>query len=177
MNINIPYRTRQGLKRAAVVLLAGMMLIKGDYLDPPMLEQGDQPECQMMRQPIPFNDPKEMEFSIGLRSSFIRQCLHEWDSTRSFARDVESKFPAHNIRYFVSSALGQSTHLRQEANADIVVHNENSDDPDSQFNVKGSKSSSSDSWNYGEQVLESPARPMHVIDAVFWCLKRKGIPF
>lgn len=157
--------------------LAGMLLIKGDYLDPPMLAQGVQPECQMMREPIPFNDPEAMGFSIGMRSSFIRQCLHEWDGTRSFARDVESKYPAHNIRYFVSSALGQSTHLRQDTDTDADFDAENHDDPNAQFSVGGGAAASSAAWNYGEQVLESPARPMNVIDPVFWCLKRKGIRF
>ena len=156
--------------------LAGMLLIKGDYLDPPMLAQGNQPECQMMAQPIPFDKAEEMEFSIGMRSSFIRQCLHEWDSTRSFARDVESRYPAHNIRYFVSSALGQSTHLRQENSGDWEEDGQES--PDSQFNVSSTKDTSdSGRWDYGEQVLESPARPMNVIDPVLWCLKRKGIKF
>ena len=32
-------------------------------------------------------------------------------------------------------------------------------------------------WDYGEQVLETPARPMNVIDPILWCLKRKGIRF
>ena len=136
--------------------LAGLLLIKGDYLVPPMLAESDQPECQMMQQPIPFSDPAGMEFSIGMRSSFIRQVIHEYDSTRSFARDVESKYSAHNTRYFVASALGQSTHLRQE-----------DDDEASEW----------DGWDYGEQVLETPARPMNVIDPVLWCLKRKGIRF
>ena len=159
--------------------LAGMLLIKGDYLDPPMLAQGSQPECQMMREPIPFSNPDEMEFSIGMRSSFIRQCMHEWDSTRSFARDVESRYPACNTRYFVSSALGQSTHLRQEAETDTDGEEKNRDDPNAQFNVssRSTSSSSSGTWNYGEQVLESPARPMNVIDPVLWCLKRRGIRF
>ena len=157
--------------------LAGMLLIKGDYLSPPMLAQGSQPECQMMQQPIPFNDPQEMEFSIGMRSSFVRQCLHEWDGTRGFARDVESKYSAHNTRYFVSSALGQSTHLRQTDEYDEEVGPEEPEDPNAQFNVSGSRGTASDKWDYGEQVLESPARPMNVIDPILWCLKRKGIQF
>ena len=157
--------------------LAAMMLIKGDYLNPPMLDQGSQPECQMMQQPIPFNDPEDMEFHIGMRSSFIRQCLHEWDGTRSFARDVESKYSAHNTRYFVSSALGQSTHLRQK-DAGENVNVSYKENPDDQFAMESGGAASSDgSWDYGEQVLESPARPMHVIDPVLWCLKRKGIRF
>jgi len=135
--------------------LAGLLLIKGDYLLPPMLSDGDNPEFQMMQQPIPFNDPEEMEFALGMRSSFIRQCLHEWDSTRIMARDIESKYAASNTRYFISSALGQSTHLRQTDDGD--------DDPGF--------------WDYDEQVLESPARPMNVIDPILWCLKRKGINF
>ncbi len=54
-----------------------------------------------------------------------------------------------------------------------------SEDPDAQFSVGGSskKQDSSGSWDYGEQVLESPARPMNVIDPILWCLKRKGIQF
>jgi len=158
--------------------LAGVLLIKGDYLDPPMLAQGSQPECQMMRQPIPFNNPDEMEFSIGMRSSFIRQCIHEWDSTRSFAREVESKYSAHNTRYFVSSALGQSTHLRHEGSGSDDSDTQDQESPDAQFSVgRNTASKSSDGWDYGEQVLEAPARPMNVIDPVFWCMKRKGIQF
>ncbi len=150
--------------------LAGMLLIKGDYLNPPMLAQGSQPECQMMQQPIPFNDPQEMEFTLGMRSSFIRQMMLEWDSTRSFARDVETKYAAHNIRYFVSSALGQSTHLRQSETQDEnedEMYAADQDGPDA----------SPRHWDYGEQVLETPARPMNVIDPILWCLKRKGIRF
>ena len=158
--------------------LAGMMLVKGDYLDPPMLSQGSQPECQMMRQPIPFNDPKEMEFSIGMRSSFIRQCLHEWESTRVFAREVENVYPANNIRYFVSSSLGQSTHFRQENGPANGSGADGSEDPNAQFTVGNSVSNASfGAWDYGEQILESPASPLNVIDPVFWCLERKGIRF
>ena len=158
--------------------LASLMLIKGDYLNPPMLAQGSQPECQMMRRPIPFSDPEEMEFSIGMRSSFIRQCLHEWDSTRSFVRDVESKYSAHNTRYFVSSALGQSTHLRQRDPGEGGHDESGRENPDAQFAMSGGAANqSSDNWNYGEQVLESPARPMNVIDPILWCLKRRGIQF
>ena len=161
--------------------LAGILLIKGDYLNPPMLSQGSQPECQMMRQPIPFSNPKEMEFSIGMRSSFIRQCLYEWNSTRSFARDVESKYNARNIRYFVASALGQSTHLRgSDFGEDRRSDEVNREDPNSQFGVgpgPGPQQSSAGDWDYGEQVLEAPARPANVIDPILWCLKRKGIEF
>jgi len=161
--------------------LAGVLLVKGDYLNPPMLSRGDQPECEMMRQTIPFSNPKEMEFSIGMRSSFIRQCMHEWESTRGFARDVENTYPSRNIRYFVASSLGQSTHLRRAQAEEGFDDAFMGEDPDAQFNVGGSSSSSSysssDAWDYDEQVLESAARPEHVIDPVFWCLKRKGIKF
>lgn len=159
--------------------LAGVLLVKGDYLYPPMLAQGSQPECQMMRQPIPFNNAEEMEFSLAMRSSFIRQCMYEWESTCGFARSVESKFPSRNVRYFVSSALGQSTHLRQTKAAEEESSAVRKDDPDDQFRVGGSKPAApvSEDWDYGEQVLESPARPMNVIDPVLWCLKRKGIRF
>ena len=161
--------------------LAGVLLVKGDYLNPPMLSRGDQPECEMMRQTIPFSNPKEMEFSIGMRSSFIRQCMHEWESTRGFAREVEGKYPSHNIRYFVASSLGQSTHLRRAQAENDYDDDFMGEDPDAQFNVGGGSSnssySSSDAWDYDEQVLESAARPEHVIDPVFWCLKRKGIKF
>ncbi len=159
--------------------LAGMLLIKGDYLVPPMLSRGNQPECEMMRQPIPFNDPKEMEFSISMRSSFIRQCLLEWESTRGFSRDAETKYSARNIRYFVASALGQSTHLQQEAPDQSAEDAVNDESPDAQFNVGNAAASSSpgDNWDYDEQVLESAARPENVIDPIFWCLKRKNIAF
>lgn len=158
--------------------LAGVLLVKGDYLDPPMLSQGDQPECQMMSRPISFNDPGLMELSMGMRSSFIRQCLNEWDSTRVFARNVESIYPAHNTRYFVCSALGQSTHLRQ-GGAVQETRAALDDNPDEQFSMEDSTpaASSSGSWNYGEQVLEAPAHAVNVIDPVFWCLNRKKIPF
>ena len=167
--------------------LAGILLIKGDYLNPPMLARGNQPECEMMQKPISFSDPAEMEFSIGIRSSFIRQCMQEWESTRTFAREVESKYSAHNIRYFVASALGQSTHLRQKQTVTSSSNETNStlsnDNPDAQFNVENkaparrSSMASTEEWDYDEQVLESAARPEHVIDPIFWCLKRKGIKF
>lgn len=160
--------------------LAAVMLIKGDYLHPPMLSRGNQPECEMMQQPIPFNNPEEMEFLIGMRSSFIRQCMHEWNSTREFARDVESKYSSHSIRYFVASALGQSTHLRQDGGEDGARGSVDVEDPDAQFNVGSSAPSpavSSERWNYDEQVLETVPRPENVIDPIFWCLKRKGIEF
>lgn len=161
--------------------LAAVLLVKGDYLNPPMLSRGDQPECEMMQRSIPFSNPQEMEFSLGMRSSFIRQCMHEWESTRSFAREVENKYSAHNTRYFVASSLGQSTHLRHATTEEAYSDMYDSEDPDAQFNVGGSVSHSSSSsggaWDYDEQVLESAARPEHVIDPIFWCLKRKGIKF
>ena len=160
--------------------LAGVLLVKGDYLNPPMLSRGSQPECEMMQQAVPFNDPNAMEFSFGMRSSFVRQCMLEWESTRTFARDVESKYSARNIRYFVASALGQSTHLRQTEPAENAEEDAPDADPDKQFGVGGGKraaSSGSEGWNYDEQVLESAARPEHVIDPILWCLSRKGIEF
>ncbi len=164
--------------------MAGILLIKGDYLNPPMLSRGNQPECEMMQQAVPFNNSEEMEFVISMRSSFIRQCLYEWESTRVFARDVENKYSAHNIRYFVASALGQSTYLRQAENADNSIGNETPDleNPDAQFAVGGSdrKSdnvSSEGKWSGDEQMLESAARPENVIDPIFWCMKRRGIDF
>ena len=158
--------------------LAGLMLIKGDYLNPPMLAYKNQPECEMMRQPIPFSDPEELEFSIGMRSSFIRQAMQEWDSTRIISRDVESKYSAHNTRYFVSSALGQSTHLRYNDEGETDTGYEQPEDPDTQFSVSGEPSPSpSGGWDYDEQVLETPAQPANVIDPILWCLKRKGIHY
>lgn len=156
--------------------LAGILLTKGDYLDPPMLAEGDQPECQMMSMPISFGNPKDMEFSISMRSSFIRQCMHEWSSTRGFAREVESKYSARDIRYFISSALGQSTHLRQEETPEEMPGTEDPEDPGAQFSVKGGTAGSpSGRWDYGEQVMEAPAHPINVIDPLFWCMHRKGI--
>ena len=156
--------------------LAGVLLVKGDYLDPPMLARGSQPECQMMQQPIPFHNPAEMEFSIGMRSSFIRQCMHEWESTRVFAREVENKYNANSIRYFVTSALGHSTVLRQAATGEDI-DDYDMDDPDAQFGVGSSSEAASDAWTYGEQVLSTKAIPENVIDPIFWCLRRKGIQF
>lgn len=160
--------------------LASVLLIKGDYLNPPMLSRGNQPECEMMRQPISFSNPENMEFSISMRSSFIRQCMHEWESTRGFTREVESKYSAHNVRYFVASALGQSTHLRQVSDGDSGSDGYNSEDPNAQFAVNRHTprhAMYSDAWDYDEQVLESAARPENVIDPIFWCLKRKGFKF
>ena len=159
--------------------LAGILLVKGDYLNPPMLSRGNQPECEMMQRPIPFNNAEEMEFSISMRSSLIRQYLFEWDSTRNFSREVESKYSAHNIRYFVASALGQSTYLQQEEEIPEVSESMDPDNPDAQFAV-GRSAAAADSgakWDGGEQVLESAARPENVIDPIFWCMKRKGIEF
>ncbi len=159
--------------------LAGLLLIKGDYLEIPMLAQGDMPECEMMRRPIPFSNAKDMEFSISMRSSFIRQCLFEWESTRTFAREVESKYSAKSIRYFVATALGQSTHLRQADKDQVSSNIPNPENPDDQFSVPDSVSagSSSDRWDFDEQILESVAKPQNVIDPIFWCLKRKGVDF
>ena len=159
--------------------LAGMLLIKGDYLNPPMLSRGNQPECEMMQRPIPFSSAKDMEFSISMRSSFIRQCLFEWESTRGFAREVESKYSAKSIRYFVASALGQSTHLRSTGISQSQDHTPDSENPDDQFNVPVSASvqSSTTKWDFDEQILESAAHPENVIDPIFWCLKRKGVDF
>ena len=168
--------------------LAAVLLIKGDYLNPPMLSRGNQPECEMMQKPVSFSDPAEMEFSVGMRSSFIRQCMHEWDSTRAFAREVESKYDARNVRYFVASALGQSTHLRSVRPDAAAAPAEEApapaaDNPDAQFSVGSvapatpAAASDGEAWDYDEQVLESAARPEHVIDPIFWCLKRKGIAF
>ncbi len=162
--------------------LAGMMLIKGDYLNPPMLSRGNQPECEMMQQAISFDDSNEMEFSISMRSSFIRQCLNEWESTRSFSREVENKYMAHNIRYFVATALGQSTYLQRSESPDAARENGTMgpENPDAQFAV-GSGPALMDNpmkkWSGDEQILESAARPEHVIDPVFWCMKRRGITF
>lgn len=163
---------------AASGQLAGMLLIKGDYLDPPMLSQDSQPECVMMQQPISFSDPEAMEFSMGLRSSFIRQCIYMWKSTCNLARQVESKYSAHNIRYFVASALGQSTILRGAENQKRSNGENSFEDPDDQFGM-GDTSDTSDSgdWNYDEQKLASEPRPEHVIDPILWCLKRKGVKF
>ncbi len=159
--------------------LAGMLLIKGDYLNPPMLSRGNQPECEMMQRPIPFSNAKEMEFSLSMRSSFIRQCLYEWESTRGFAREVESKYSAKSIRYFVASALGQSTHLKQNNSSHIRSSVPNPENPDDQFSIPGSASteSSAEKWDFDEQILESAAHPENVVDPIFWCLKRKGVEF
>ena len=160
--------------------LAGVLLIKGDYLIPPMLAQSSLPECQMMQQAIPFNNPEEMEFTLGMRSSFVRQCMYEWESTRTFARDVESRYSARNTRYFVSSALGQSTHLRRTDFEEEEESPRDAEDPSAQFSVPGGsvgRAADNEPWNYSAQVLESPARPMNVIDPILWCLKRKGIRF
>lgn len=158
--------------------LAGMLLVKGDYLDPPMLSQDSLPECVMMQQPISFSDPEAMEFSLGLRSSFIRQCIYMWTSTCSLARQVESKYSAHNVRYFVTSALGQSTILRGVENPKRSNKNNSIEDPDDQFGMGDSSDTiSSEDWNYDEQKLAAPPRPEHVIDPILWCLKRKGVKF
>lgn len=161
--------------------LAGIMLVKGDYLIPPMLNAGNQPECEMMRHHIPFNKPDEMEFSIGMRSSFVRQCMNEWESAREFSREVESVYPAGNTRYFVCSALGQSTHLRQSDPSVSDSKEMDMDNPDAQFSIGSAspdiKEENVPDWNYGEQVLEAAARSENVIDPIFWCLKRKGIAF
>lgn len=164
--------------------LAGVLLIKGDYLNPPMLARGNQPECEMMQKAVSFNNAAEMEFSVSMRSSFIRQCLYEWESTRVFARDVEGKYSAHNIRYFVASALGQSTYLKQADSEEIHTDDApDSENPDAQFAVGGGSSvskadtSSDGKWSGDEQMLESAARPEHVIDPIFWCMKRRGIDF
>lgn len=158
--------------------LAGVMLVKGDYLNPPMLSGGNQPECEMMRHAVPFHNPDAMEFSIALRSSFVRQCMYEWETTRELAREIESVYSANNTRFFVSSSLGQSTHLRHAPVSRDDAPGAPDDDPDAQFAINrnpGEASRSSEAWNYDEQVLESAARPEHVIDPIFWCLQRKGI--
>lgn len=153
--------------------LVGMLLVKGDYLDPPMLAEGSQPECVMMKQPISFSDPEAMEFSLGMRSSFIRQCIYEWGNTRGLARQVESKYSAHNVRYFVTSALGQSTILR--GSGESQDEDDPFADPDDLFGM-GDSSAAGD-WNYDEQKLAAPPRPEHVIAPILWCLKRKGVKF
>ena len=160
--------------------LAAVLLVKGDYLNPPMLSRdSSQPEFEMMRQPIAFSKPDEMEFTIGMRSSFIRQCMLEWESTRSFSRDVEGKYSAHNTRYFVASALGQSTYLRRSGDDTYDSGGaDNEDDPNAQFSLGstgGGDSFPDKRWNYEEQVLETAARPENVIDPIFWCMKRKGV--
>lgn len=163
---------------AASGQLVGMLLVKGDYLVPPMLSQDSQPECSMMQQPISFSDPEAMEFSIGLRSSFIRQCIYEWGNTRGLARQVEGKYSAHNVRYFVTSALGQSTILRGSEHPDRVKEDDPFANPDDGFGMDDtSGTSASGSWDYDEQKLSAPPRPEHVIDPILWCLKRKGVKF
>ncbi len=159
--------------------LAGVLLIKGDYLNPPMLSGGSQPECEMMQKAVSFTNPEEMEFSVSMRSSFIRQCLYEWESTRVFARNVESKYPAHNIRYFVASALGQSTYLRPDESGDGGADGKkDGENMDAQFDVGGEsaeKPAAEGKWSGDDQILESAARPENVIDPIFWCMKRKGV--
>lgn len=122
-----------------------------------------------------------MEFSIGMRSSFVRQCMNEWESAREFSREVESVYPAGNTRYFVCSALGQSTHLRQSDPSVSDSKEMDMDNPDAQFSIGSAspdiKEENVPDWNYGEQVLEAAARSENVIDPIFWCLKRKGIAF
>ncbi len=161
--------------------LAGMMLIKGDYLNPPMLSQGNQPECQMMSRNIPFDNADDMEFSISMRSSFIRQCMFEWESTRGFAREVESKYSAGNTRYFVATSLGQSTYLRPTNRYRARARDKEFDpeNPDTQFAMPDSYpyQKPDDKWDFDEQMLESAAQPENVIDPIFWCIKRKGIAF
>ena len=163
--------------------LAAMMLIKGDYLNPPMLSRGNQPECEMMQQAISFGDPDEMEFSISMRSSFVRQCLYEWESTRIFSRDVENKYSAHNIRYFVATALGQSTYLQKTEHSDSGAERSmpDAENPDAQFAIDDTPAAEpagyGEKWSGDEQILEAAARPEHVIDPIFWCMRRKGIAF
>ena len=163
-NIDSRFTTQRGQ-------MAGILLVKGDYLNPPMLSHGSQPECQMMRHPVSYNNPEQMEFDLGMRSSFVRQCLNEWADTRAFVRDVEGKYPAANTRYFVVSALGKSTHLRSREDASAQGMPQ---EPDAQFGLGGSSSAA---WNYGEQVLDTAAIPEHVIDPIFWCLMRLNIEF
>ncbi len=156
--------------------LAGVMLVKGDYLNIPMLSRGSQPECQMMRHPISYSRPDEMEFDMGMRSSFVRQCLNEWSETRVFVRNVESLYSAHNTRYFVVSALGKSTQLRTHESHVSEPTNANLSEPDSQFNPpSGQTQPIQANWNYDEQVLDTAPAPENIIDPVFWCLNRKGI--
>ncbi len=151
--------------------LAAVLLIKGDYLIPSMLEDGDDPQCSMMRQGIDFLNPDQMEFAIGMRSAFIRQCLNEWGSTRAFVRNLEGKYAPSNVRYFTASALGHSTRLRHSAEHRSAQTNAAEDD---QFGVSGATGAST-AWNSNEQVLEAPPAPRHVIDPVYWCLKRRGV--
>ena len=157
--------------------LAGILLVKGDYLNPPMLSRGSQPECQMMRHPVTFSDPDAMEFEIGMRSSFVRQCLNEWTDSRVFVRNVENLYPANNTRYFVVSSLGKSTQLRVKNREQDVQNDAFASEPDAQFGVSGADQRDSADWNYDEQMLDAVPQPENVIDPILWCLKRRGIQF
>lgn len=160
--------------------LAGVLLVKGDYLNPPMLTSNAQPECQMMQRPVSFSNSEKMEFELALRSSFVRQLMQEWESTRSFSREVEGKYSAHNTRYFVSSALGQSTILHRGTVDAIKSESKGRENPDVQFGVDigaANAVDSSETWDYDEQGLGFVAVPNHVIDPIFWCLKRRGVKF
>ena len=142
-----------------------VILVKGDYLNPPMLEEGSEPECEMMRAEANFAGTRDFELEIGLRSSFVRQYMNEWHSTREIVHKVESRFAPQNIRYFVSSALGQSTRPRMTVNeADIFNMGTGAagDDPAADFNA-------------GDQLLLRQASPKHVIDPVCWYLLKNKL--
>ncbi len=157
--------------------LAAVMLVKGDYLNPPMLSKGAQPECQMMSHPVSFGDVTQMEFDLGMRSSFVRQCLNEWSDTCAFVHDLEGKYSAPNTRYFVVSALGKSTHLKSRTDNGGSGFAQDFNDPGAQFSVGSAAQPSVGKWNYDEQVLDSAAQPENVIDPVFWCLSRRNVKF
>ena len=142
-----------------------------------MLSRGSQPECQMMRHPVTFSDPDAMEFEIGMRSSFVRQCLNEWTDSRVFVRNVENLYPANNTRYFVVSSLGKSTQLRVKNREQEVQNDAFASEPDAQFGVSGADQRDSADWNYDEQMLDAVPQPENVIDPILWCLKRRGIQF
>ena len=55
------------------------------------------------------------------------------------------------------------------------------ENPDAQFAIDDTPAAEpagyGEKWSGDEQILEAAARPEHVIDPIFWCMRRKGIAF
>lgn len=93
---------------------------------------------------------------------------------------MEGRYKASDIRYFVATALGQSTHLRKDPKPERQMEMmADEDDPNEQFTINGASApvavAEDEGWDYGEQVMEAAAKPEHVIDPILWCLKRNGV--
>lgn len=157
-----------------------VLLIKGDYLPSNMLEGGKDFISDMMRRTaLKFARNELAERDVCLRSGYVRQFLSLFPESRTIMSEVENRFPAENLRYFVTSALGTQTRFPPSNYADEAeseLDEADGDAPLYQFGESAPEAKRpSVSSRMEEQIIEGNINPQHVVDPLCWYLLREGL--